>query len=391
MTKKEVQKRVLQNGKPLALNKFDWDEKTRTFSSEENDLFINFNTIINCTFNTGSHCTFITGSDCVFNTGNNCMFKTINYCTFNTSYNCVFTTGGGCTFNTNCSCIFDTASDCTFNTSSDCTFRTGSNCTFNTGTNCAFDTASVCTFNTGSHCIFDTNDTCMFKTGGYCTFNTACDCVFETNRACTFNCEVNANIINKYPNNILVLRYLNNNKIYRLDKLENSKTIYFCRNKKPISKEIKEVKLVDNEIVIINSTKRFRGYTIYSAQDIHNYFNNDKVFKIVSKEYDGRTYYAHCQNIKKGIEDINFKIARENYNLDEIAQQIKDKNNMINWYDYRLITGACEFGTKEWLDQNNYTTNDTMNINEFYEKYKEQHPYGFDKFEEFYKEWFKDE
>ena len=42
MDKKEVQKRVLQNGKPLALNKFSWDEKTKTFSSIENNLTINF-------------------------------------------------------------------------------------------------------------------------------------------------------------------------------------------------------------------------------------------------------------------------------------------------------------------------------------------------------------
>ena len=28
MDKKEVRKRVLQNGKPLALGKFTWDEKT---------------------------------------------------------------------------------------------------------------------------------------------------------------------------------------------------------------------------------------------------------------------------------------------------------------------------------------------------------------------------
>ena len=33
MNKKEVQKRVLQEGKPLALSKFKWDEKTKTFSS----------------------------------------------------------------------------------------------------------------------------------------------------------------------------------------------------------------------------------------------------------------------------------------------------------------------------------------------------------------------
>lgn len=347
MTKKEVQKRVLQNGKPLALRKFTWDEKTNTFSSNEDNLIIDFNIISYCTFNTGSHC----------------IFKTYNYCTFNTENSCTFSTGF----------------DCTFNTGGNCTFDTNSNCTFKTGSNCTFKTGSYCTFDTGSYCIFKTNSDCVFNTGSVCTF--------KTGGNCTFNCWVTANIINECQYNILVLRD-NTNEIYDLDTLEKDKMIYFQANKKPISKEIKEVKLVDNEIVIINSTKQFQDYTIYSAQNIENYFNGNKVFKIVSKEYDGKTYYAHCEHIKKGIEDVNFKIARENYNLSEIAQQIKNKNNTINWYDYRLITGACEFGTKEWLDQNNYTTDDTMNISEFYEKYKEQHPYGFDKFEEFYKEWF---
>lgn len=29
MDKKEIQQRVLQNGKPLSLDKFEWDEKIR--------------------------------------------------------------------------------------------------------------------------------------------------------------------------------------------------------------------------------------------------------------------------------------------------------------------------------------------------------------------------
>ena len=165
--------------------------------------------------------------------------------------------------------------------------------------------------------------------------------------------------------------------------------IYFDENKTPILKDIKDFKLTEGETVIINSTKRFEDYTVYSVIDIKDYFNDvDRKFKIVSKEYNNKIYYAHCEKIKKGIEDINFKIARQNSNLSNIANNIREKQNIINWYDYRLITGACEFGTKDWLLRNNYTTDDTMNISEFYEKYKEERPYGFYKFEEFYKKYF---
>jgi len=57
MKKEEIQQRVLQNGKPLDLNKFEWDEKTNTFSSSEDDLVLDFKEINFCTFNTGYSCT----------------------------------------------------------------------------------------------------------------------------------------------------------------------------------------------------------------------------------------------------------------------------------------------------------------------------------------------
>ena len=96
MDKKEVQQRVLKDGRPLGLDKFEWDEKTNTFSSSENYLVLDFNGVSDCTFNTGSNCTFNTGSDCTFNTWSDCTFKTGPYCTFNTGSNCTFNTDKNC-------------------------------------------------------------------------------------------------------------------------------------------------------------------------------------------------------------------------------------------------------------------------------------------------------
>lgn len=112
MTKEEVQQRVLQNGKPLSLDKFNWDEKTNTFSSSENGLIINFKNIYSCTFNTGFYCVFNTDSDCTFYTGSGCVF--------NTGSGCVFNTSSGCTFNTGDSCTFDVWYGCTFNVGANC-------------------------------------------------------------------------------------------------------------------------------------------------------------------------------------------------------------------------------------------------------------------------------
>jgi len=45
MNKEEIQKRVLHNGEPLAPQKFNFCEKTNTFSSDADDLVIDFEEI----------------------------------------------------------------------------------------------------------------------------------------------------------------------------------------------------------------------------------------------------------------------------------------------------------------------------------------------------------
>lgn len=90
MNKEEVQQRVLQNGKPLALDKFEWDEKAKVFSTTECCLVLDFSDCDNCTFKTGSYCTFKTGYSCTFDAGSYCTFKTGDNCTFDTGYNCTF-------------------------------------------------------------------------------------------------------------------------------------------------------------------------------------------------------------------------------------------------------------------------------------------------------------
>jgi hypothetical protein len=119
---------VTQNGKPLNPKLYNWDEDTKTFSTNESDLVLDFSKCEGITFNTGYNCTFKTGSDCTFKTGSFCTFKTNSHCTFTTGSYCTFTTGSHCTFDTSSDCTFTTGYNCTFDTGSDCTFKTGSNC-----------------------------------------------------------------------------------------------------------------------------------------------------------------------------------------------------------------------------------------------------------------------
>jgi len=103
---------VTQLGEELSTKKYNWDEETRTFSTTENNLVLNFSGIDRLTFKTGYNCTFNTGSDCTFNTGSSCTFKTGYGCTFNTEYGCTFNTGSGCTFKTGYGCTFTCKKKC---------------------------------------------------------------------------------------------------------------------------------------------------------------------------------------------------------------------------------------------------------------------------------------
>ena len=177
MTKLEVQSRISKNGKKLALDKFSWDEKTRTFVSEEDNLVLDFRGVVSITFKTGWDCIFVTGS----------------YCTFKTDSDCIFETGDSCTF--------DTGSDCTFVTGSDCTFETYWNCTFKTGGYCTFDT------------------------GSYCTFKTYWNCTFKIGENCIINSYYSAYIINRNKNNLAIIRNEYDKTIYDLDTLNKDKVL----------------------------------------------------------------------------------------------------------------------------------------------------------------------
>jgi hypothetical protein len=119
---------ITQYGIELDKSKYSWNEKTKTLSTTENNLVLDFSDYFGVTFKTGYYCTFKTGYSCIFDTGASCTFKTGDSCTFYTGGFCKFNTGSFCTFNTSSSCTFNTGHSCTFTTGASCTFKTGDNC-----------------------------------------------------------------------------------------------------------------------------------------------------------------------------------------------------------------------------------------------------------------------
>ena len=82
---------VTRNGKALDTALYIWDEKTKVFSTSEDNLVLDFQNWNGVTFITGHYCTFKTDWGCTFKTGRDCTFDTDSHCTFNTGSNCTFT------------------------------------------------------------------------------------------------------------------------------------------------------------------------------------------------------------------------------------------------------------------------------------------------------------
>ena len=149
-----------------------------------------------------------------------------------------------------------------------------------------------------------------------------------------------------------------------------------------VNKEFTPVIVVDNlYIMALLNKKRIQNYTIYKTQYLQDFKDNIKKFQFVA-EIDGLT--AHGETIEKAIQDVEFKRLK-NMDLEKHAERIKEQG-YFTAYDYRLITGACEYGTNRWLEENNFSWEDKKTIEEVLELTKGE--YGHEILKEFIKTYF---
>ena len=281
MNKEEVQKRVLKNGEPLDLNRFEWYADTNTFSTEESGLVLDFKYIDGCNFITDGYCEFVTGDDCSFKTLWNCTFKT-----------------GNC-----------------------CSFKTGDNCRFDTGDDCEFDTDNSCTFKTGKHCVIITRHTGKLE-------------IIKPKKGVELQ-------LAPYG----ISGYIKNGIYSRTGKLA-----IIC----------------DDILSEYTNKKVVNGLEVYKIEDGY-----------IIKDGD---ISAHGKTIKKCKEDLKYKILNrntseyKNYTLKTIVSQ-KEAIRM-----YRVITGACEFGTKRFCKSINLKKE--YSIQEIIDITKGQ--YGYEAFKKFF-------
>ena len=126
----------------------------------------------------------------------------------------------------------------------------------------------------------------------------------------------------------------------------------------------------DEILTHIKAKRTVQGYVFYKG-------------KIPGKNVvsDG-THYAHCKTLREGIADLLFKTAKDRgadqYKSLTLESEVKTED-AINMY--RVITGACRAGTKQFLDRLG-ELKDTYTIREIIELTAGN--YGADRFKQFF-------
>jgi hypothetical protein len=136
-----------------------------------------------------------------------------------------------------------------------------------------------------------------------------------------------------------------------------------------------KTKNVDEFCFVIESEKTSKGIKIYSGYNFISMSENviNKQVSFVS-EKDGFT--AHGETIKKSISDLHFKIVSDTLKKEPIK-----KETIIDVKYYRLITGACDFGVKNWMKENGMTKESYKAV-DLFPILKKTNAYGFEKFKQ---------
>ena len=126
----------------------------------------------------------------------------------------------------------------------------------------------------------------------------------------------------------------------------------------------------DGILTHVKSCKKSGDYTYYIGK-----------IKGQNVVYDG-TYYAHCRTLRDGIADLLYKHANdrgaEQYRHLTL-ESILPRDDAVTMY--RVITGACQAGTKQFLESLP-ELKEAYSVREMVEMTKGQ--YGADKFAEFF-------
>jgi hypothetical protein len=173
-TKKEIQQRVLKNGKPLSLNKFCWDGKNKTFSSNEDGLVVDFANMNSATIKCGYSVTINCGDFATINCRDYATINCRDYATINCGDSATIDCGNSATIK----CGYSATIDCWYSATINC----GNFATINCGNFATIKCGNYATIKCGgSKCVIirrdnfevikplsgDVIQTCPYQIQGY--------------------------------------------------------------------------------------------------------------------------------------------------------------------------------------------------------------------------------
>ena len=118
---------------------------------------------------------------------------------------------------------------------------------------------------------------------------------------------------------------------------------------------------------VIESEKTSKGIKIYNGYVLEGFEN--KSFKkracyVATKD----KFFAHGKSVKKAVTDLQFKLIAEKLQKDPIKS-----DTVITVQYYRIVTGACELGCKNFIEQHklkdSYKAKELLPILEKYNAY----------------------
>ncbi len=143
-----------------------------------------------------------------------------------------------------------------------------------------------------------------------------------------------------------------------------------------IGKHDLTVKGVDNTCFVVDSQKSTKGIKLYTGYILVK-IKDSVITKNPGFLAEKEGFYAHGATVKKSIADLQFKIVSERLRKEPIKPETK-----ITVAHYRLITGACEMGVRNWMEQNGLIGKEKMTASELLPILKKTNAYGFEKFKQ---------
>ena len=112
---------------------------------------------------------------------------------------------------------------------------------------------------------------------------------------------------------------------------------------------------------------------------VHQRGNNFKLRDLVGTDEsylvsDGNGTFAHGETLKKAKEDLRYKLAAEKLKKEPIRP-----DTIVTVQHYRIITGACEAGCRDWMKRNGITK-DRMRADELLPLLQKSNAYGYESF-----------